>query len=212
MTLVARRQRLAGDLAGARETLELADRILGDHPEMRLRTLRAFEVASEQIAAGDLDGALKTAERIDPGRRAPVLATIAFEQARAGDLEAFRTTLDEAVPLTKIPPEPIENQPGNRPAFRTYLEASPTSIRLLTLGLDALLEYIRSTEDEDERGRLVTDLGLARSMAGDVAWALEFSRSLDSPGRRRRALYSLVSGIDARLELEEQTSHQIDKP
>ncbi len=106
---VAGVQRQAGDTAGARETLHNGFRSVSDHPQMRGRDGRYLQIASGQIANGDIDGAVRSVEAM-AGKRPEILASIAHAQAAAGDRTASQATFARALAdaglSVEVPPSP----------------------------------------------------------------------------------------------------------
>ncbi len=83
---VAAVQHLAGDTAGARDTLREAYRSVIDHPTMRGRDGRLSQIATGQVANSDIDGAVLSVGAMN-GKRSESLALI----ARAGsERRAYR--------------------------------------------------------------------------------------------------------------------------
>lgn len=113
---VATVQRLAGDLTGARETLRLAFRSIREHPRMQRRDGRYFEVATEQIASGDIEGATRSVEAIEKDR-GEALAALARAYAALGDDAAARTAFARALIDAR---RTAQNPPGPDPVLAKF--------------------------------------------------------------------------------------------
>ena len=74
------------------------------------------EIAKGQAKSGDMDGALRTAERISsPDTSLPVFEEIAMTQVKAEDMEGARRTLRAAVSATYRMLESISQTPALEP-------------------------------------------------------------------------------------------------
>ncbi len=131
---IATVQLQSGDTAGARATLRDAFRSVREHPDMRGRDGRYIQIASGQVASGDLVRALLSVRaaseisgRATAGRRAESLALIAQAQAAAGDHAAatatFARALTDAGLSVKDPPSPNPNL-ARLPGVRQNMPAS----------------------------------------------------------------------------------------
>lgn len=206
---VASVQRQAGDAAGARETLCEGFRSVRDHPLMRGRDGRYGQIASAQLANGDIDGAIRSVEAME-GKRSESLAYIARAQAAAGEHNAARATfaraLGDAGLLVKDPPPPnpeLAKSPG-------VSQNMPASARMNLAGIQATagdvpgaLKTLRSIDDQNYQRFALERVVSARASAGDVAGALRLGLSeAKTPDERRSALAGLGRGVDTRLSLK----------
>ena len=87
----------AGDDPGARETLRLGYESVQRHPSMRGDSGRLQQVARGQVAAGDMEGVLRSANAIERGEKSEILAWIAWAQAVTGPSEPARETMKAAL-------------------------------------------------------------------------------------------------------------------
>ena len=185
----------AGDSAGARKTLREAFEVVRDHPKMRGRDGRYYQIAGAQIAGGDLGDAWVTVGAMS-GKRAEILAHIAHAQAATGNDPAARKTfafaLSDAGLSVKNPPAP---NPDLAEAFRLS-QNMPAIERSEPRGdsgdvwrHSGWLKTVRSIDEPNYQRNGLQKVISARATAGDVATALrlglaEFRR----PDERRAAL------------------------
>jgi RNA polymerase sigma factor (sigma-70 family) len=113
---ISMEQARVGQIEDARATIrELVkvEKIPGREDEDR-RNLLAYGL----LVARDLDGALKSAEALNPHNRASILAHVASEKVRNGDRAGaerlFRRAREEAERFRKSPPVPPRRPPRNR--------------------------------------------------------------------------------------------------
>ena len=112
----------AGDLAGARERFDSDTNQCRNIPLMRGPSGRLNQIAAGQIAAGDLDGALRSAEVMERGERAETLASVAAAQAVIGQREPARATLVKALEDAAQSASAASARPQTRPAVGTWGE------------------------------------------------------------------------------------------
>jgi RNA polymerase sigma factor (sigma-70 family) len=207
---VAMTQKEAGDLAGARETLRLAYESVHKHPKMSGASGRLFQVASGQVAVGDIDGAIRSAAGIEKGQKAETLGTIALAQAIAGRVEEAWATLKQAIEDAQYGREhspASQVTPPSGPGFKTMPASDKRAVVLAMLQsmageLDQALATARSIGDENWKRWALGAVVKSRAQAGDLREALRLSRGLESPDDRRASLEALATGLSDRLELE----------
>jgi tetratricopeptide (TPR) repeat protein len=209
LLVVAMRQKEAGDLPDARETLRLAYESVRKHPKMSGRSGRLWQVAEAQAQLGDLDGALRSAVAIERGRKAEALSWIALAQAVAGRAEAARGTFKEALEdaqlAQKHPPRPeIDLGPGaNGPSPSLEQNLRLAVVQGAAGHVDEALKTAGSIPDPSWKRRALSDIVQGRARAADLAEALRLARSFELPDERRDALEKVADGLSTRLGLEE---------
>ena len=208
---VAGVQRKAGQVEPARETLREAYRIIIDHPKMRGPEGRLLQVAMGQDMAGDIEGALRTAESMPEGRRAETLAMIARSQAIAGKGGEARKTIDRALAdartNVKAPPAP---NPEVVPSARAKPFPPDTSAMMQLAEIQAMagdpveaLKSLGAIVDENYRRFALEKIVTARAAAGDVKGALDLAiKDARTTEERRSALEGVGQGVWTRLLLE----------
>ena len=209
---IAEIQRQGGDPAGARSTLELATRLLIDHPEMTDRDHRVATVANALIQAGDVAGARQIVETMPIGNPAleAVSLSLARDAARTHDPDAARAAFLKAVAAARFSvrdPEglPIVIGPGERFDLEPTWTADVALARFRSMAgdLDGAVEAARAIGDDLPRRTAYREIAFARSNAGDVAGALGVAlEAADETGDRRSALVGLAWGVMARLDEE----------
>lgn len=206
LTRVANVQLRAGDLAGARETLRDAFRVVKKFPTMRGRDGRLMQIASAQIAAGDIDGAIETANAIE-GNRSATLALIGRAQAGAGRDQEARATyaraLANAGQAVKDPPPPnpeLLKMPGVSQNMPASTLANLAEIQAMAGDVSGALKTLRSIDSEVYTRTALQRIVAARATAGDVAGALRLALDESkTPDERRSALEGL--GVTTRFSL-----------
>lgn len=206
---IARVQIADGDQGGARETLREAYRTVRDHPNMRGRAGRYFQIANAQILTGDVDGARQSAEAM--GRyHAKVLALIAFRQAAAGKRVDAQVTLRRAVEDAGLsvenppPPDPDRpNVPGVVQNIPDYIRAALAEVQAVAGDVPGALRTVRSIDDPLPQQTALRSVAEARAMAGDVEGALLICTSeAKTFDGRRSALEGLGRGVETRLAMK----------
>jgi len=202
-------QRQSGDTAGAKETLRDAFRSVSEHPLMRGRDGWYSQIASGQIANGDIDGALRSVEAMD-GKRSDSLAFIALAQSAAGESIAARATIGRALAdaglSVKAPPAPnpeLMKLPGVSQNMPASARMQLAKIQAMAGDSAGALTTLRSIDDQNYQRFALERVVSARATAGDVAGALRMA--LDdskTPEERRSALEGLGQGVDTRLSLK----------
>jgi RNA polymerase sigma factor (sigma-70 family) len=205
---VAGVQHLAGDTAGARETLRDAFRSVRDHPEMRGRDGRLTQIVRARLADGDIDGAIQSVAAVE-GNRSDSLAWIARAQAAAGEIAAAQANFARALNDAGLP---VQDPPAESPAAKISPGVSKTmslaarvqvaEIQAMAGDVAGALRTVRSDDEESYRRSALQKVVSARATAGDVAGALRLA--LDepkSPEGRRAALEGLGQGVYTRLSL-----------
>ena len=206
---VASVQREAGDIAGASETLRDAFRSVRDHPMMRGRDGRYFQIALAQIANGDIDGAMQSVGAME-AVRSQILAHIARAQAASGALADAQATFARALgdagrsafdpPATN--PE-LAKPPGVSPKMSSSERTNLAEIQAIAGDIAGALKTLRSDDDEHFRRSALQKVVSARATAGDVAGALRLCLDESkTPAERRAALEGLGQGVDTRLSLK----------
>jgi tetratricopeptide (TPR) repeat protein len=209
LLLVARGQKEAGDLGGARETLRLAYESVRNHPKMSGPSLRLIHIAETQAQIGDLDGALQSAAATGRGGKAETLASIGLAQAIAGETEAARGTLQAALEDARFarehPPGPeIDFSPpviGTSPSYDRVRRLA--MIQAMTGDVEKAQVTARSIPDPSWKRWALAAIVQSRAKAGDLSESLRLARSLEAPEDRRDAFENLADGLSARLGLEE---------
>ncbi|MHB1561482.1 MAG: sigma-70 family RNA polymerase sigma factor [Isosphaeraceae bacterium] len=193
---VASVQHEAGDIAGARETLRLAFRSISEHPKMQGRDGRCFQVAEDQIANGDLEGAARSVEAMEKAR-GEALAALARAYAARGDEAAARTTFARALIEAR---RTAQNPPGPDPAFARMRLAQ---VQAMAGDVAGALRIMRSSDDPNHQRYALYQIVSARATAGDVAGALRLCiEESKTPVDRRGALLEMGHGLETRLTLE----------
>jgi tetratricopeptide (TPR) repeat protein len=205
----------AGHLAEARRALQEALDMVRRDPALASR--RLGQVALGQAEAGDVAGALKTVESLEPEQRVSFLMEMAEEQEKRGGMAdsrvTFRRALEEAERcLRATRPQPASDRtpkgilrdadgkviPRDRaePEIQRKDDLLARMVKLhAKLGdLRAAVETFRSITGENYRGWAASDIADARSKAGDAEGALAWALALDTPTVRAWALRGLAAG------------------
>ena len=205
----------AGHRAEARRTLQEALDMVRRDPALAAR--RLGQVALGQAEAGDVAGALKTVESLEPEQRVRFLTEMAEEQenreGRAGSRATLRRALEEAERCLRAPrPQPAPDRtpkgilrdadgkviPRDRadPEIQRKDDLLARMVKFhAKLGdLRAAVETFRSIIGENYRGWAASDIADARSKAGDAEGALAWALALDPPSVRAWALRGLAAG------------------
>ncbi len=214
---IATVQLQSGDTAGARATLRDAFRSAREHPDMRGRDGRYLQVASGQVASGDLVRALfsvraasEISGRATAGRRAESLALIAQAQAAVGDHAAatatFARAMTDAGLSVKDPPSPnpdLAKLPGVRQNMPASERASLAEIQAMAGYVSDALNTIRSIDDQNYQRFALQRVVAARARAGDLASALRLCLDESrTPDERKSALEGLGQGVETRFSLK----------
>jgi RNA polymerase sigma factor (sigma-70 family) len=193
MIRVATVQREIGDTIGARETLREAFRSVNDHPRMRGRDGRFLQVASGQIASGDLEGAARTVAAIE-GDRPETLASLSRAYAARGDDAAARTSMTRALIDAR---QAARNPPSLDRAVMELAE-----VQAMAGDVPGALKTARAIRDPMYQEWALQRIISARATAGDVAEALRLVLDESkTPEERRAALQGLGQGVEIRLAL-----------
>jgi tetratricopeptide (TPR) repeat protein len=215
LTRVAKLQHLAGDIAGAEETLRGAYRSVTDHPKMRARDGRYAQIVVGQIAIGDLSGAMLTAAAM-PANRAESLALIARAQAASGDHAGARATfaraLEDARSATKNRPQPDADRakgPGISPRVSATAALRLAEIEAMAGDIPGAEKAVRSIDDQTYQQRALKLVVSTLATAGDIAGALRLCLNESrTPVERQAALEGLGQGVEARLSLNSLAPHR----
>ncbi|CAN5849454.1 hypothetical protein BH23PLA1_BH23PLA1_32970 [soil metagenome] len=212
MLLIAIQQRGAGDTEGAQAMLSKGYEIIRDSPQMRGTSGRLTQIAWEQVAVGDLVGALRTIEAMERGRRSETLAAIAMAQAMAGEHEDARASLRAAIEDAEfglqddrdpapagIPDDLKENIRVSAP-FAKRMEIA--RLRAMAGEVEEAVEIARSIDQETWRSQSFQQITQARAAAGEVRESLRLALDLEAPKERRDALEGLAIGLQYRKALE----------
>lgn len=192
----------AGQVAEARRTLDEALAMVQAKP--RLAAQRLGQIALGQAQAGDIAGALKSVESLEPEHRINILTEMAEEQEKRAGLASarpiFRRTLEAAERSLRAPRPDPEPEPAPDPTDLELQRKDSLLARMVKcqakLGdLAAALETFRSIRGENYRGWAARDIADARSQAGDVEGALAWALALDVPSVRAWALRGLATGM-----------------
>jgi RNA polymerase sigma factor (sigma-70 family) len=182
LTSVAAAQVRLGDLEEALKTAGT----LGDNQDNCLEV-----IAATQARMGDIPGAVRTAKPIQQVEaRADALAAIALAQAKAGDLKAARSTLDEVRALaasiqksqrSRRPP-PGVSQPPN---FRLgHLWAQIPLIQLVLGDRDGALQTANSLESNYAKAHAFTEMGMNQMTVGKQIEAREMLLAASKSGQQ----------------------------
>jgi tetratricopeptide (TPR) repeat protein len=205
----------AGHLAEARRTLQEALDMVQRDPALAAR--RLGQVALCQAEAGDVAGALKSIESLEPEQRLGFLTEMAEEQEKregaAGSQATFRRALEEAerrLRATQQQPAPDQTPKGiprdadgkGIPRDRAdpniqrkdELLAQMVKFHAKLGDLRAAVETFGSITGEIYRGWAARDIADARSKAGDAERALAWALALEPPSVRAWALHGLGAG------------------
>jgi RNA polymerase sigma factor (sigma-70 family) len=208
----------AGQHDEARETLREALDLIRHDPRL---SLRLGQVAWGQAKAGDIAGAMKTLESVDPRERLRLLIETAEQQDEAGDYEGARVTLrlalGEAERLLrapaprrgadlKVPPIMVNADgkvvPSDAPDLALDVKdtclAEIAAIQAKLGALDLAVEAYRSITLGNHKGYAARDVAEARTKAGDAEGALAWALSLEAPDVRAWALRGLAKGVQSR--------------
>jgi RNA polymerase sigma factor (sigma-70 family) len=204
---VADVQHLAGDTAGARETLRDALRLVRDHPRMRGRDGHLSKIVYAQLADGDIDGAIQSVAAAAVNRPYR-LAWIARAQAATGEIAVsqanFARALNDAVLAVQHPPAPnpaATISPGVSKDMSRLMDVA--EIQAMAGDIAGALRTVRSYDDEFYRRSALQKVVFARATAGDVGGALRLALDeAKTPEQRLAALEGLGQGVDARLSVK----------
>jgi hypothetical protein len=213
MLLIANLQRIDGRVEAGRETLREGYRMIVDHPQMRGPEGRLLQIAGGQIAAGDLDGALRSVEAMPEGSRAETLANIARALAIACRPEDARKALDRAVAelraKVELAPPPDKPEPPLGPnQARPFPPNASSTMKLAEIQATAgettaALKTLGTLVDDNYRRFTLEKIISARATAGDVKGALDLAiGSARTVDEKRSALQGLGEGVENRLRME----------
>jgi RNA polymerase sigma factor (sigma-70 family) len=191
--------------ATIREAAQVERPLRGEDEEMRNKLCYGF------IAARDFDGALKSAETLDPNDRAAILSHVAGEKLRAGDRAGaeplFRRALEE-VERFRNSPSPPRRQPQQSPPPVEVTSKDPqTRNQIESLTLLAVIharasDWASATKaltaiplEGREKGMAAFHIALIRARSGDVAGDLAWALSLPSSSLRAWAIQGLAFSI-----------------
>ena len=202
-------QWVGGDLAGMCESLRRAVEAIPDYARSDQDGANwCQQLASDQVRAGDLDGALKTLATLDRGKEGGLtLSSIAWQFSLEGKtdraVETLQKAREEAAAAREALPANLKLAPMlDRSAGPVLMRTAV--VHALAAEVDQALAAARSISDKDRRGQALAMVVSMRARAGDLREALELALSFDSPDDRRHALESLASGLLTRLKAEEQ--------
>jgi len=198
-----------GKFEDARATIREAAHVekppRGEDEDMRAK------LAYGLIVARDFDGALKSAETLDPNDRAAILSHVAGRKLRAGDRAGaeplFRSALEEVERFRTSPPPPRQEPHQNPPPVDVTPKDLQTRHQIEFLTLLAAIhaqagDWASATKaltaiplEGREKGMAAFHITVIRARSGDVAGALAWALSLPSSSLRAWAIQGLAFSI-----------------
>jgi hypothetical protein len=202
-------QAKAGQTDAARKTFREAPDVIERHPAM---AAGLDLVAHAQARAGDVAGALKTAEMTGPGNKTRVLISIAEMQATRGDRAGANGTLGRALEDAEFalahPPAPRPRAGGRAATFWTsHWLYEIATIEALQGKFPDALESAR-TIPQERRGQAYAVVAEQQARAGGAADVLAWARKLERASDRAWAMRGLAEGVASN---EQETGSVDDK-
>ncbi len=200
-------QWMGGDLAGMRESLRRAfEAVRGYARSDQDGANWCQSLASEQVRAGDPEGALKTLATLEPGKEGGLaLSSVAWRFAVEGKTDRAVDTLqkarEDADAARKALPADLT---GASPLNRSAVLMRSAVVHALAAEVDQALAAARSVPDKAWRGQALATVVSMRARAGDLREALTTALGFDSPDDRRQALESLATGLLTRLKIDDE--------
>jgi RNA polymerase sigma factor (sigma-70 family) len=203
-------QRDSGDVAGAKVTLRQAVFIVRDHPTMRGRDGRLYQIFLAQIANGDIDVGVATLGLMEE-TNVDALAQLARGQAAVGQHSAALKTFARALNAaglaikTPIPPDfSLTNLPEVDRKMSPVDRVQVAEIEAMAGNVTAALRTVRSDDEKSFQQNALKKVASARATAGDVAGALRLClEECKTPENRLAALEGLARGVEWRFSLKE---------
>jgi RNA polymerase sigma factor (sigma-70 family) len=209
LEMVAFAQQASGDLVGSRESLRLAFEAIQGQAKSQDGANRCRGLAAQQAGAGDLDGALRTVESLEPGQEGgSVYPLVALRFAIKGEtdraMEVLRKAKEDLAAMWKELPEDRSEALKFNPTRAMFALEVAALVHSLAGEVNAAVAAARQIPDGVTRGRALSWAVTMVAQAGDLREALKLAQSYDSPDDRRQALESLATGLSSRIMAEKQ--------
>ncbi|APW62453.1 RNA polymerase sigma factor [Paludisphaera borealis] len=206
---IAYAQQGRDDPAASRESFRLAFEVIKGQSRTLEGANNCRQIAAQLAYAGDLDGALRIVESLEPGQeKGMVYPLAAWKLALEGKTDRASELLRKAREDLQANWKELPDDRSRAVAFdpTKAIDALTQTAAVLALAgeVEPALQAARQIPSDDLRGRALAGVVQSRAQAGDLREALKLARGFDSPDDRRRALEHLAMGLAGRIGAEEQ--------
>jgi tetratricopeptide (TPR) repeat protein len=199
LAALAKTQARAGNRAGAVETFKKAVELAGDFPMEGedLRSGRLEDLVRARVDAGDIDGALQTAELIVyEYHKANALIAIAEARAKAGRRDEARDLFRKAIRTARE--IRIRDRLRDRPG-RSYLDSSEClrTIAFIQARAGFIAEAIQTAESIEEpkwKNSALALIAAIMARGGEARRAAQLIGRIDDESSRNYALQGIAEG------------------